>query len=141
MSVYKFLTATVIMMAIALAYVGQQTALFRLSYDIKDKERLYSELLDRGKILLYNIKQLESPARLEKALLSKNKKLEVPSRERVILVAASPKDASALGRENDNSRNTGALRALRKIGQSFAGIFTFGPEAQAGTVEKKHFGR
>lgn len=137
MSVYKFLTATVIMSAMALAYVGQQTGLVRLSYGIKEKERLYSELLDRSKILVYNVKQLESPARIEKVLLARNKKLEVPSKERVILVAASPKDALAPGRVSSN-RNSGALSG---IGRAFAGIFTFGHEAQAVSVEKKHSGR
>ena len=66
MRVYRFLTATAAVTAVALVYVTQQTSLIRLSYDIKVKESAYSELLDRNKILLYNVRQLESPARLEK---------------------------------------------------------------------------
>lgn len=122
MSVYRFLTITTTITATALIYVIQQTALVHLSYDIKNKEGSYSELLDRNKILLYNIRQLESPARLEQALLAKNMKFEVPSRERVILVSA--------GSSNLSKVKT-AVGIFGKIRQITASLFTLGPEAQA----------
>ncbi len=109
-------------------YVSQQTSLVRLSYDIKAKEKSYSELLDRNKILLYNVKQLESPARLEKVLLAKNMKFEVPSRERVIL-ASTP---SALTESKEVKTVVGVLGKIR---QTAANIFTLGPEAQARPVK------
>lgn len=127
MKVYKFLTTTMVVTAVALIYVSQQTALVRLSYEIKDREKSYSELLDRNKILLYNVRQLESPARLEQALLAKNMKLEVPSRERVILVSAGP--------EKPNNVKA-AVGIFGKIRQITASLFTLGPEAQARPVVK-----
>lgn len=127
MKVYKFLTTTTVVTAVALIYVSQQTALVRLSYEIKDREKSYSELLDRNKILLYNVRQLESPARLEQALLAKNMKLEVPSRERVILVSAGP--------EKPNNVKA-AVGIFGKIRQITASLFTLGPEAQARPVVK-----
>jgi len=122
MKICRFLTVTAAITAIALVYVSQQTALVHLSYDLKQREKSYSELLDRNKILLYNVRQLESPARLERALLAKNLKFEVPSREHVILVSAGP--------EKPNNVKT-AVGIFGKIRQITASLFTLGPEAQA----------
>jgi hypothetical protein len=125
MNTGRFLTITVTITAVALIYVSQQTALVGISYDIKQKEKSYSALLDRNKILLYNIKQLESPARLEEALLAKKMKFEVPSRERVILVSA--------GHKKPNNVKA-AVGIYGKIRQITASLFTLGPEAQARPV-------
>ena len=109
---------------IALLYVSQQTALVHLSYDIKAKDKMYSDLLDRNKILLYNVRQLESPARLERTLLAKQMKLEVPSRERVILASS--------GVEETGVKNiTRTAGFFGKIRQTTASLFALGPEAQA----------
>jgi hypothetical protein len=124
MSTYKFLATTVIVTMIALLYVSQQTALVHLSYDIKAKDKMYSDLLDRNKILLYNVRQLESPARLERTLLAKQMKLEVPSRERVILASS--------GVEETGVKNiTRTAGFFGKIRQTTASLFALGPEAQA----------
>ncbi|MDD4879846.1 MAG: hypothetical protein PHR22_05285 [Candidatus Omnitrophica bacterium] len=124
MSTYKFLSTTVIVTMVALVYVFQQTALVRLSYDIKAKDKMYSDLLDRNKILLYNVRQLESPARLERTLLAKQMKLEVPSRERVILVSSGTEEIGA----KDITRTAGFFGKMR---QTAASLFALGPEAQA----------
>lgn len=124
MKVYKFLTTTIMVTSAALVYVSQQTSLVSLSYDIKAKEKVYSELLDRSKILLYNVRQLESPARLERTMLAKNMKLEVPSRERLILASAAQETPSANGM-------TGTVGFFGKVRQSVASLFALGPEAQA----------
>jgi len=127
MRVYKFLIMTASVTAVALVYVTQQTSLIRLSYDIKAKEQAYSELLDRSKILLYNVRQLESPAHLEKTLLAKNIKMEVPSKERLILLSSS-QDYRA---EGYGVGNTGATGFFGRVRQSVASLFALGPEAQA----------
>ncbi len=124
MSTYKFLMTTVIATMVALLYVSQQTALVHLSYDIKAKDKMYSDLLDRNKVLLYNVRQLESPARLERTLLAKQMKLEVPSRERVILASS--------GAEETGVKNiTRTAGFFGKIRQTTASLFALGPEAQA----------
>jgi hypothetical protein len=125
MKVCKFLVMTVLITVVALVYVTQQTSLIRLSYDIKAKEQTYSQLLDRSKILLYNVRQLESPARLEKTLLANNFKMEVPSKERLILVASSQDIAQENGFEN------GAVGFFGRVRQTVASLFALGPEAQA----------
>ena len=124
MSVYKFLTKTVIVTMVALLYVCQQTALVCLSYDIKAKDRMYSDLLDRSKILLYNVRQLESPERLERTLLAKQMNFEVPSRERVILVSSVTGETGA----KNITRTAGFFGRMR---QTAASLFALGPEAQA----------
>lgn len=124
MSVYKFLTTTVMVTMVALLYVCQQTALVRISYDIKAKDKMYSDLLDRSKILLYNVRQLESPARLERTLLAKQMKLEIPSRERVILVSSGTGETGV----KDITRTAGFFGKMR---QTAASLFALGPEAQA----------
>jgi len=129
MNAYKFLMTTVIVTMVALLYVNQQTALVRLSYDIKTKEKAYTDLLDRNKILLYNVRQLESPARLERTLLAKQMKLEVPSRDRVILVSAGPEESGT----KDITRTAGFFGRIR---QTAASLFALGPEAQANLVKK-----
>lgn len=130
MQVSKFVTTTIIITTGALVYVSQQTALVRLSYDIKEKQNVFTGLLDRNKILLYNVKKLESPLRLEGELLARKMKLEIPSHERVILVSATTEEAKATALQ---TKSVGVLGRLR---QAIAGIFTLGPEAQAGSVEK-----
>ena len=124
MSTSKFLTTTVMVTMVALLYVSQQTALVHLSYDIKAKDKMYSDLLDRNKVLLYNVRQLESPARLERTLLAKQMKLEIPSRERVILVSAGTGET---GMKNI-TRTAGFFGKIR---QTAASLFALGPEAQA----------
>jgi len=124
MSTYKFLTTTVMVTMVALLYVSQQTALVHISYDIKAKDKMYSDLLDRNKVLLYNVRQLESPARLERTLLAKQMKLEIPSRERVILVSAGTGET---GMKNI-TRTAGFFGKIR---QTAASLFALGPEAQA----------
>lgn len=131
MKVYKFLTITAIITTVALIYVNQHVALVRLSYDIKEKEKTYSDLLDRNKILLYNVKRLESPVRLEQALLAKNMKLEIPSKERVILVSATQVKAGA----SEPKGIAGATGTFGRIRQAIASIFALGPEAQARPVK------
>ena len=128
MKAYKFLMTTIIVTMVALLYVNQQTALIRLSYDIKTKDKAYSDLLDRSKILLYNIRQLESPARLERTLLAKQIKLEVPSRERVILVSAASGESGTKG----VTRTAGFFGKIRQTTDS---LFALGPEAQANLVK------
>lgn len=126
MKIYRFLTVTVAFTAAALIYVSQQTALVRISYDIKQKEKSYSELLDRNKILLYNIELLESPARLERALLAKKMKYEVPSKESMILVS------SGGGKPSNVKAAVGMFGRIRQV---TASLFTLGPEAQARPIK------
>lgn len=131
MSVYKFLSITIVLTMAALVYVTQQTSLVRLSYDIKNKEGRYSELLDRNRILLYNVKYLESPVRLEKELAAKNMKLEVPSKEKIILVSASVPQSTVGVVEKERTDGV-----FRKIRQTTTNILALGPEAQAKPLDK-----
>jgi len=74
----------------ALVYVHQQVELVKLSYEIDCKEKKLKEMLDRKGILKYNISNLESPSRLEMALLEKKVSVSYPKRARVIKLARNP---------------------------------------------------
>lgn len=131
MKIYNFLIIMMIITAVALTYVNQHVTLIRLSYDIKDKERAYSDLLDRNKVLLYNVKHLESPDRLERALLAKNIRLEVPPKEQVILVSST--SGKAVAGESKGIAYTAA--SFGRIRQAIVNIFALAPEAQAKPVK------
>ena len=74
----------------ALVYVHQQVELVKLSYEIDCKEKKLKEMLDRKSILRYNISNLESPSRLEKALLEKKVSVGYPKKGQVIKLARNP---------------------------------------------------
>ena len=65
-------------------YVHQQVELVKLSYLIEKKEKGLNVILDRREQLSYNIKNLESPSRLESALLAKNIDITFPRKGNVI---------------------------------------------------------
>jgi hypothetical protein len=69
---------------------------------------------------------LESPARLEKTLLANNIKMEVPSKERLILVSSAQGYST-----EDNGANAGAVGFFGRVRQTVASLFALGPEAQA----------
>lgn len=74
----------------ALVYVHQQVELVKLSYEIDCKEKKVKEMLDHKGILRYNISNLESPSRLEMALLEKKVSVSYPKKGQVIKLARVP---------------------------------------------------
>lgn len=114
-----------VMTVMALLYVHQQIELVKLSYLIECKEKAIKDMLDHKESLGYNIDNLESPSRLEGALLAKNIAITFPKRGQVIKVVKVP-------------ANMNGGRALNTIGLekkvNIFGIFEFfsaGREAQA----------
>ena len=96
----------------ALIYVHQQVELVKLSYEIDCKEKKVKEMLDRRGVLKYNISNLESPSRLERALLGEKVLVSYPKKGHVIKLARKP------------SYITGKRRFLRVSGLGErAGIF------------------
>ena len=89
MRLFKFLLSVTVVTSIALTYVHQQVELVRLSYALDDKERKLERLLDRKDGLLYNIKGLENPSRLEKVLLSRNIDIVFPKRGQIVSAAGA----------------------------------------------------
>ena len=71
----------------SLIYVHQQVELVKLSYSIEKKEKKLNEILDRNNQLSYNIKNLESPSRLESVLVSKNINITFPKKGHVLKMA------------------------------------------------------
>lgn len=65
----------------------QQIELVKLSYAIDCREKALKTIIDQGEILRYNISNLESPARLEKVLTSRNINVSMPKRAQIIRYA------------------------------------------------------
>jgi len=96
----------------ALVYVHQQVEMVKLSYEIDCKEKKIKEMLDRKGVLRYNISNLESPSRLERALLERKVSVSYPKRGQVIKLARNPSYV----------REKGKLLRVSGLGER-AGIF------------------
>lgn len=83
----KFLIILFTTTVISLYYVGQQSTLLSLSYEIGQNQAEIERLLDQNNNLIYNSDTLKSPQNLEKVLVSKNVNLYIPGREQIIYLA------------------------------------------------------
>ena len=87
MRLVRYIVSITVLTVAALAYVHQQVELVKLGYTIDCKEKLYKEMIDRRDIMRYNISNLESPSRLENALLSKNVTVSYPKNGQVVILS------------------------------------------------------
>lgn len=115
---YCFLTL------LALCYVYQQTRIVELGYEIKKKEEALSQLLDRNKILVYNVNALCSPLNLDEQVLSKRLDLSQVTSYRIVRLASAKEGMPAT-----------AQRPL--IGFLF-NLFVPKAEAQASTISRSN---
>jgi len=58
---------------------------------IKDNHQVYSKIVDRNRILVYNVLNLKSPVSLEEKLLAKKVELGMPHKWQVVKLESSPK--------------------------------------------------
>jgi hypothetical protein len=65
----KTVSIVTILTCVAVLYVFQHTKLLEYSYNIHSGKKALSLLIDRNRALSYNISRLESPSRLEEAVL------------------------------------------------------------------------
>ena len=84
MRLLKSIASIAVVTLVALVYVHQQVELVKLSYSIETREKKLKVLLDHKERLDYNINDLESPARLEKILMSKNIDVAFPGKYHVV---------------------------------------------------------
>lgn len=84
MRVFKYISYISFITLTALLYVHQQTELVKLSYTIDSKEKCLKQMVDRNDTLGYNVNNLQSPSRLEKALASKNVEMAFPKQAQVV---------------------------------------------------------
>ena len=102
MRLFKSIASIAVVTLVALIYVHQQVELVKLSYSIETREKKLKVMLDHKERLDYNINDLESPARLEKILMSKNIDVAFPGRYHVVKVAKGS-SGSAEDRLRSNS--------------------------------------
>jgi len=75
---------------IALMYVNQQVLIYQIGLKVKENNQIYSKLVDRNRILVYNVLNLKSPVNLETKLLAKDVELDMPRKWQVVKLAKSP---------------------------------------------------
>src|SRR3989338_911209 len=75
---------------IALMYVNQQVLIYQMGLRVKENNQIYSRLVDRNKILVYNVLNLQSPVNLEARLLDRKVALEMPRRWQGVKLESSP---------------------------------------------------
>lgn len=128
MRLFRSILVTACATLIALVYVHQQVELVKLSYAIDYKEKCLKVMIDRREGVVYNINNLEDPARLERVLLAKKIDISFPKRRQVFAAAESVSRAKYKG----SSRVVGFERK-----PSSAGILEFlGLKAEAQAKER-----
>ena len=93
MRVFKPIILIMAVTFMALAYVHQHIELVKLSYVLDSKEGRLEHMLDHKEYLRYNIKELESPSRLERVLASRKIYTAFPKRGQVVSLANVPSTA------------------------------------------------
>lgn len=121
MRLSKFLATVSLVAIISLLIVHQEIELVKASYKIQSNSNKLNDLLDRNKILEYNVIALKTPTNLESRLKSCDVKLVWPEREQVMKLA----DVK-IKKENNNTFE----KRLPQVA-SFFSLFTLRREAQA----------
>ena len=85
----KFFTVITMITVISLFYVHQQTELIKQSYKVRSNQDKLNDLLDRNRVLEYNVVALKAPFNLEDRLAANDIKLVLPERWQVVHVAGS----------------------------------------------------
>jgi len=101
---------------VALLYVNQQALIYQIGLNVKENQQTHSKLVDRNRILVYNVLNLKSPVTLETKLLAEKVELDMPHKWQVVKLGSSP--------ENNERKN------VAKSGL-FASLFVIGREAEA----------
>lgn len=109
-----------------LLYVYQQIELYKVSYEIKNKEKILESFVDQNQFLKYNVSNLKSPDRIEKCMLAKNINMELV--EDVELLKFK------VGKKHFASSDAGARGKFAKI---FDDIFSIKRIAMADSENKQ----
>ncbi len=113
---YKIVGFILVVTFIALTYVNQQSLIYQMGLSVKENSEICSKLVDRNKVLVYNVLNLKSPVNLETKLLAKKVDLSMPREWQVLKFESSPAKF--------------AHKDVTKRGL-FANLFIMGREAEA----------
>lgn len=124
MKIKIFAVYALIITFFCLIYVNRQVEIFKLSYELRDKEKRLGETIDRNRILVYNNNSLKAPQYLAGMLKINSMNLELPETACVAKVKIVRKDKTQLINSQDKSWET-----------LLADVFT--PKAQAAPDYKR----
>ena len=117
MRIVNFTGKLIIVTSIGLLYVHQQLTLVKLSYMLRENQKVFSDSLDQTNILEYNIASLKSPNKVEKTLVAKQVDLVIPPVWQVVKISAATPENSALAssRSIEPKRKAFAFFALKRV--------------------------
>ncbi|MFH1847817.1 MAG: hypothetical protein ABH825_01205 [Candidatus Omnitrophota bacterium] len=103
----------------ALLYVHQQTQLVEVGYKVQADEELYTQLLDRNRVLMYNITQLKSPNILHTRLAASDKEFRVPLEWQIVKAkdTVEPQEMS-LARSQEKTGLLGIFRFKTRVAEA-----------------------
>lgn len=113
---HKILISIFALTFVALMYVNQQVLIYQMGLNVKENYKIYSNLVDHNRILIYNVLNLKSPVNLETKLLAKKVELNMPRKWQVVRLESSPTEK--------------VYKDIAKRGL-FANLFLIGREAEA----------
>lgn len=78
MKTFKPIVVIILITLLSLLYVHTEIEIIKIGYKVKHSETKISKLLDRNRILMYNVATLRTPASLEKSLFAKKADYYMP---------------------------------------------------------------
>ena len=89
---HKIVAFIFIFTFISVLYVNQQALIYQMGLKVKENYQIYSKLVDRNRILVYNVLNLKSPLSLERKLLAEKLELNMPRKWQVVKLEDSPEN-------------------------------------------------
>jgi hypothetical protein len=125
MKVSRFLTVVGLITFTSLVYVWQQIRLVEFNYQLLQKERIFSKLIDQNRILQYNVFKLKSPGTLENRLYAKHINLKYT---RPAVIAQNSQNSFANNRVAQNAKRSSFFVRAKKV---LTGIFALRSQVEA----------
>ena len=124
MKISRFLICVWMMTLACLIYVWQQVKLVELNYGLLKREKQFVKLVDKNRIMKYNVSQLKSPETVEKKLLASHIKMKYTT---PLMITHLDKDTNGVSTA-DQDKNLGFAGKTKK---TLSEIFTLRSQVEA----------
>ncbi|MBU4304259.1 MAG: hypothetical protein KJ893_01320 [Candidatus Omnitrophica bacterium] len=112
MKISKVALRCLVITAVCLFYVNRQIEIVKLSYKLRDKEKMLSEIIDRNRVLLYNNNSLKAPQYLAGMIRQNELNLSLPDTTSVAQIKIVRKKQPLLAQATRTSWKTSFLDAF-----------------------------
>ena len=121
MKTCKITFLVILITSFALLYVHQQILLLKISYEVQKNEESAARLLDRNRILMYNIAQLKSPQTLQAKISKHKQEFAIPLEWQVVKatqITARPSEDVTLAKSEQKAGFFSLLRFNTKTAEA-----------------------